>query len=103
MAARGGNRLELDKVYADIVRHGDIEDLFPFKMLVDHDTEELGNGSINCDIVETLDCGNGVGKIGGVGVFSAKAVNNEGKHDRACLMVPEGCSVFYGTVIAGEN
>ena len=51
VAARGGNRLELDKVYADVVRHGNIEDLFSFKMLVDHDTEELGNGSINCDIV----------------------------------------------------
>ena len=62
------------------------------------DTNEVDTGSVDSDPVEKLEYGDEVIETGGVSVFNTNVVNEEGERDRVCVIVPEGCGMFYGVV-----
>ena len=86
-----------------IVRHGEGNVLISCVMSSKGNAEEFGAGVVSGDSVEGLESGKEVIKVGFVGVFHVKVVDNQGKFDRVRFVNPEGRGVFNRCITIGGD
>ena len=91
--AEGGEALE---GFIDVGGHGEVDMAVGAIAPVERQSQEFGACAVDCCCVETVDGGEEVIEIGGVDIFDAKVVDDEGELDGVCCVTPEGRSAFEG-------